>query len=80
MTSYDALAVRALLTNNTRALAALTKDVAYATGTLCPECGSGDHIEDNGHGEYLCLAVIDRRTNELCDYRWGTEHGERYGF
>ena len=36
----------------------------------CPDCDSSD-IESNGSTEYRC---------RVCDHRFGTDCGERYGY
>lgn len=67
--SYDAEAARQILATGSVS-PALVREAAQAVGAECPECGSRD-TEDNGGTEYRC---------RVCDHRWGTDSGERYGF
>lgn len=67
--TYDQIAARYILAGQPIP-AALVREARASIGYQCPDCDSTD-TESNGGTEYRC---------RVCDHRWGTDCGERYGY
>jgi Zn ribbon nucleic-acid-binding protein len=62
--TFDQLALLAILNNDTAEMRRLNTRARVAVGALCPDCNTGDSIEDNGRGDYRCTA---------CGHSWDKE-------